>query len=196
MEEEGIHDIFQEMMVHLIKDRPENPVESLINKLSQPEKKRVVLVFPPGLKHNSENIALLLNNYFTEDQGITDIKYISVCDLLDNEVLQKTDYGTQIQESRKTYSYVSDEIVIDLVQRKIEKAEKDGKGWILEGFPRTRLQAIALQNMKVIPDKMFFLNCADHMVFEKLQQKLWHENSSGQHQAMAQSALTEYRVNL
>ena len=66
----------------------------------------------------------------------------------------------------------------------------------MEGFPRTRLQAIALQNMKVIPNKMFFLNCPDNLVFEKLQQKLWNENSSGQHQMLAQNALTEYKVNL
>jgi len=50
MEEEKIHDIFQEMMSSLIKDRPEDPINFLIDKLTQPEKKRIVLVFPPGLK--------------------------------------------------------------------------------------------------------------------------------------------------
>ena len=42
-------------------------------------------------------------------------------------------------ESRKTYSYVKDEIVIELVKLQIDTLEKEQKSWIIEGFPRTRL---------------------------------------------------------
>ena len=63
---------------------------------------------------------------------------ISVGDLLRKEIQKKSEFGKQIVESRKTYSYVKDEIVIDLVKQEIEK-EQPGASWIIEGFPRTRL---------------------------------------------------------
>ena len=39
METEKLHDIFEDMMKALIKDRPKNPVEFLIDRLTQPESK-------------------------------------------------------------------------------------------------------------------------------------------------------------
>ena len=35
------------------------------------------------------------------------------------------------------------------------------------------MQALALQNMKIIPDKIFMLNIADSISFEKLKEKLF-----------------------
>lgn len=147
MEQEKVHDIFEDMMKSLIKDRPKNPIEFLIEKLTAPENKRIVLVLPPGLKQNKEdamNVALMLNNHLKEDLGIDNISYISVSDLLMREINKRSEYGKRIYESRKTYSYIQDEIVIDLVQNHIEECERKNKGWILEGFPRTRMQALAL----------------------------------------------------
>lgn len=63
---------------------------------------------------------------------------ISVGDLLNKEIFKKSDYGKLIVESRKTYSYVKDEIVTELVKHQIEALEKEQKSWIIEGFPRTR----------------------------------------------------------
>lgn len=163
-------------MKALIKDRPKDPIEFLIEKMTQPEKKRIVLVLPPGLKQNQEdtmNVALMLHNHLKEDLGIADIKYISVSDLLMREINKRSEYGKQIYENRKNYSYIKDEIVIDLVQNHIDECERKNQGWILEGFPRTRMQALALQNMKIIPDKIFMLNMADNILVERLNNKLF-----------------------
>ena len=40
----------------------------------------------------------------------------------------------------------------------IEAMEKDQKSWIIEGFPMTEVQAVALQKMGIIPDKFIMLN--------------------------------------
>jgi adenylate kinase len=39
---------------------------------------------------------------------------------------------------------VDDNIVIDLVKKQIMNYEKDNLSWIIEGFPRTKVQALAL----------------------------------------------------
>jgi hypothetical protein len=44
------------------------------------------------------------------------------------EIKKKSEYGKQIYESRKNYSYIKDEIVIDLVQSHIEECERNQKG--------------------------------------------------------------------
>ena len=39
---------------------------------------------------------------------------------------------------------VDDQIVIDLVQKEIELIEAEKLSWIIQGFPRTKVQSLAL----------------------------------------------------
>ena len=115
---------------------------------------RICVVTPPGMKGGEDtmneleeqyNVALMLEQHLGEEQGTEGakaIQCISVGDLIQKEITKKSDFGKRIYESRKKYSYIEDEIVIDLVKQHIEICEKDKEhynGWILEGFPRTRL---------------------------------------------------------
>lgn len=127
MEEEKIHDIFQDMMTSVIKERPGDPIQFLIDRLTQPEKKRIIVVTPPGMKGGDDNmneeqykVALMLEQHLV-DKG--NIVAISVGDLLQREITKKSDYGKRIFESRKKNSYIEDEVVIDLVQKEIEACE-------------------------------------------------------------------------
>ncbi len=95
--------------------------------------KRFVIVGPPGSKR--KEIALSLAEYMADDVSLV---CISVGDLLNKEISKKSELGKQIVQSRKTYSYVKDEIVTELVQTQIEALEKEQRSWIIEGYPRTR----------------------------------------------------------
>jgi adenylate kinase family enzyme len=44
-----------------------------------------------------------------------------------------------------------------LVSQAIQDCEDKGKSWIIQGFPRTKVQALSLQKMGIIPDKMILL---------------------------------------
>ena len=46
--------------------------------------------------------------------------------------------------------------------------EKNGKNYIIEGYPRTRVQAIWLQRMGIIPDKFFILNIDEETISKKI----------------------------
>jgi adenylate kinase family enzyme len=39
---------------------------------------------------------------------------------------------------------VKDEIVIELVKIQVQLMEQEQRSWIIEGFPRTEIQAVAL----------------------------------------------------
>jgi adenylate kinase len=71
----------------------------------------VIIVGPPGCKR--KEIALSLEEYLLEENSFI---CVSVGDLLIKEIYKKSELGKQIAESRKTYSYVKDEIVIELVK--------------------------------------------------------------------------------
>ena len=86
MEEEKLHDIFQEMMTACIKEMPADPIEFLIEKMTKEEsklqlfispphlEKRIIVVTPPGMKGGDDtmneeqyNVALMLEQYLSEE---------------------------------------------------------------------------------------------------------------------------------
>ena len=93
---------------------------------------------------------------------------ISVGDLLNKEINKKSEHGKKIAECRKSYSYVPDEVVMELVKRELQQYETEKKSWIMEGFPRTRVQALALQRMGIIPDKFIILEINNDETYNKI----------------------------
>lgn len=65
-------------------------------------------------------------------------------------------------------SYIDDDVVIDIVKKEIEEAEKANTSWILEGFPRTRVQALALHKMGIVPDKFVHLGISETQALSRL----------------------------
>ena len=92
--------------------------------------------------------------------------------MINKEISKRSEYGKEIEESRRNYSYVPDEIVIKLVRSQIDLMEQDQKSWIIEGFPRTEVQAVALQKMGIIPEKFIMLNQSSEETFAKVKEKL------------------------
>jgi len=115
------------MMTSIIKERPTDPIKFLVDRLKKPEKKRIIVVTPPGMKGGTDddNICLMLEQHLKELHGQDNTNVISVGDLLSKEITKRSPFGQKINEARKNYGYIPDEIVIDLVQRHIEESEKD-----------------------------------------------------------------------
>ena len=207
-------------MKQLIVNKPEDPVKFLIDQMQQPERKspppptltcnlcvtamRIVLVGPPGSKR--KEIALALQNHFNEE-GKKDYQFISVGDLFHRQILKKNqEFCDDIKQSLESYSYVSDEIVIKLVSQQIVQFEKEKKSWIIEGFPRTEAQAIALQKLGVIPDKFILLTQTEDDTYSKLMQNMSGDGDKPNNllvcddrtmrARLAKNALLEYNMNI
>ena len=61
-----------------------------------------------------------------------------------------------------------------MVHQLLSDLEKEGKSYVIEGFPRTKIQAIELQQMKIIPDKFFVLNMKDKEIYKNIKDKVTH----------------------
>lgn len=97
----------------------------------------IVLFGPPGAGKGtqSEN---LVNKY-----GLV---HLSTGDILRSEIAQATDLGLKAKAVMDRGDLVSDAIVIDMIESKLD-ANPYAKGFIFDGFPRTQAQAIALDDL-------------------------------------------------
>lgn len=129
--------MLQGLLKKLVVHQPEDPLEYLIEQLELSDKQRwhVFVMGAPG--SNRKDLARKLAEHF-------EWSFISLSDCLNDEVDKKTDVGKIISKMRKSYTYIDDQIVIDVIKKQISLAEQEGRSWVIEGFPRTDIQAAAL----------------------------------------------------
>jgi adenylate kinase len=93
---------------------------------------------------------------------------------------------------------VEDQIVIDLVNKEIEACEQEKMSWVIQGFPRTKVQALSLQKIKVIPDKFIQLQTKQVNSLARLKNKLIQINQSlygNELDDLAAQCLLEHELN-
>src|ERR1700742_502884 len=97
----------------------------------------LVLFGPPGSGKGtqSENIVKTYK-----------LQHISTGDLLRDEVSRHTPLGTEAKKYMDQGMLVPDEVVIGMISSKIDDMP-DARGFIFDGFPRTRPQAEALDKL-------------------------------------------------
>lgn len=164
LENKKVFELFQDLMKSLVINKPSDPLDFIIDKLSQthqrkspfrsliPLAKKIFLVGPPG--SSARDIAEQLKNYLQ-------FSWVSVGELLLKEVAAKSDHGKIIENCYRELKYVPDEIVVEIVKKQIAAFDKERKSWIIEGFPKTKVQGLALQRAGIIPDTFLLLNLPD-----------------------------------
>jgi len=75
-----------------------------------------------------------------------------------------------LKEEIETGALVRDDVVIEIVKKEVAKAK--GTGWILDGFPRTKVQAQALQTCGVYLDRVLLLNGSEKMIRKEIAVKM------------------------
>ena len=73
---------------------------------------------------------------------------------------------------------VSDDIVTELVQKEIKDCEANNKSWVIQGFPRTKVQALSLQKIGIIPDKFVCLKVKNSASLARIKNNLIGINQS------------------
>lgn len=97
--------------------------------------------------------------------------HISTGDLLRSAVAAQTPLGLQVKEIMAQGKLVSDDIVIKLVQERLA-CDDAKKGFILDGFPRTIDQAVALDkllsSLSISLDAALYVNVATEAIITRL----------------------------
>ena len=98
---------------------------------------RLVLLGPPGAGKGTQ--AKLLQEHF-------DIPQISTGDILRGAAKEGTRLGKQAKKYMDRGELVPDSVILDIVEERLS-ADDCHKGFLLDGFPRTVVQAEAFQTM-------------------------------------------------
>ncbi len=114
----------------------------------------LVFLGPPGAGKGT--IAALAKNTLG-------IPHISTGDLFREAIKNGTELGKQVKSILSSGELVPDSVTVAMVQERFACADT-GKGFILDGFPRTIFQAQALESMKTIDHVVNFLLDRDMIV--------------------------------
>lgn len=97
----------------------------------------LVLFGPPGAGKGTQSQNLIQKHALI---------HLSTGDLLRNEIAKGTELGLEAKKLMDAGLLVPDEVVIGMISNKLD-AEKDARGFIFDGFPRTVAQAAALDTL-------------------------------------------------
>lgn len=96
------------------------------------------------------------------------VVHLSTGDMLRAAVAAKTEIGKSAKEYMDSGRLVPDEVIIGVVKDRLGEMDCKRKGWLLDGFPRTRAQADALAAVGVSADCFLFLNVPDEVLVERV----------------------------
>lgn len=118
------------------------------------------------------------------------LPHISLGDILREEVRQGTQIGKKAKELMDAGKLVPDELTIELTRQRLAKPDC-AKGFILDGFPRSPVQAEALAGLKVIIDKVIYFAIGQDQAVERL---LGRAKLEGRADDNERSILTRFEV--
>jgi adenylate kinase len=97
----------------------------------------LVLFGPPGAGKGTQSTNLIAKYQLV---------HLSTGDILRSEIANGTTLGLEAKKLMDQGLLVPDEVVIGMIRSKLEN-NKEAKGFIFDGFPRTGAQALALDNL-------------------------------------------------
>ena len=123
---------------------------------------RLILVGPPGAGKGTQAAKLI------ERLGVP---HLSTGDMLREAVKQGTELGKKAEGFMKSGGLVTDDLVIPIVVERIQQSDC-AQGFILDGFPRTRPQAealdVALKAARVALDAVAVIEVPDEFIVERI----------------------------
>lgn len=123
---------------------------------------RLILVGPPGAGKGTQAARLIER---------LAVPHLSTGDMLREAVKQGTELGRKAEGFMKAGGLVTDDLVIPIVVERIQQSDCAG-GFILDGFPRTRPQAealdLALKAACVALDAVAVIEVPDEFIVERI----------------------------
>lgn len=122
---------------------------------------RLLLLGPPGAGKGTQARRI------AEEHGVP---HIASGDLLRDAIRRQTPLGTEAKRWMDEGDLVPDDVVVQIVAERLEAP--DAEGFVLDGFPRTREQAAALDRMldgaERSLDAVIHLEVPDEKIIERL----------------------------
>ncbi|XP_077140754.1 adenylate kinase 8 isoform X1 [Ranitomeya variabilis] len=156
-EDHRIFDMLQKMVQNLLMDRPADPIQYLIHHLRKDNDgvPRIIVLGPPA--SGKHTMAKLLCKRLNATHLTPESFLSSDVSALVEEALS---YKGRDQE-------IPDALWARLIQERLSEVDCVRRGWVMEGFPRTREQGLLLQMNGTSPDHIVVLDAPDIVLIER-----------------------------
>ncbi|KAJ3112707.1 Adenylate kinase 8 [Phlyctochytrium bullatum] len=153
-----LFDLFEGLMSRMLIEKPPDPLQWAIDYLQQPKVPSIIIIGPPssGTAKLCENVA-----------RIFDAVYISTGELLQLAIEKQTSMGMQAKPFMERGHLVPDQIMLSLVMQRLLENDVAQKGYVLEGFPLTKEQALAMQIKGMFPTHFIHLEVPDEVIVDR-----------------------------
>ena len=158
-----VYELIERLFEELIVNKPENPIDYLIERLQRKTTKRIFITGAPGA--GVDDICLALTNSL-------EYKCINMTQLIDNEISNESERVEKIKKNYNECRYIDDDIIIDILREQLIKCEEENISYIVEDFPRNRTQAIFLQSFGLLPDNVILLKTSKEKSLESIEEKI------------------------
>ena len=158
-----VYELIERLFEELIVNKPENPIDYLIERLKRKTTKRIFITGTPGA--GVDDICLALTNSL-------EYKCINMTQLIDNEISNESERVEKIKKNYNECRYIDDDIIIDILREQLIKCEEENISYIVEDFPRNRTQAIFLQSFGLLPDNVILLKTSKEKSLESIEEKI------------------------
>lgn len=118
---------------------------------------RLMFVGPPGAGKGTQAVRIAARY---------GIPHISTGDMLREEMKNGTTLGQQAKAFIEAGELVPDDVIIGMVKERVSRPDAE-KGFLLDGFPRTREQAEALENIEAL-DAVVNINVPDEKLVHRI----------------------------
>ncbi len=146
----------------------------------------IALFGPPGVGKGTQS-KFLVDKY--------KLSYVATGDLLREEIAEKTSLGMTAKDAIDKGELVSDEIIVQLIEKKI-KMSPYANGFLFDGFPRTTVQAYILEGlllrMNTALSCMIALEAPENILIERMYKRAKDSNRTDDTIDVFKNRLQEY----
>jgi len=160
LEKHGIKQLFENLMQQLVVHKPNDPLEFLVNQLQRPVIHRLIVLGGPASGKGTV-CEELIKKY--------QVVHLSPGDILRDAIREGTELGKKTKPYLESGQLVPDEVMIPVIVAKLKQVTEQSKGWLLDGFPRTRNQALGLQEAGFFPDAVISLNIGVEIALQRVE---------------------------
>uniref|UniRef100_A0ABK0LNR2 Adenylate kinase 8 n=1 Tax=Rattus norvegicus TaxID=10116 RepID=A0ABK0LNR2_RAT len=156
-EDYHIFEMMQSMLEQLLIHQPEDPISFMISHLRRNNDNvpRVVILGPPA--SGKTTIAMWLCKHLNSN-------------LITKENLLEREFSLLSLEAKKhyqVYKRVPNSTLVSLVQERLNEDDCLRRGWILDGIPERREQALMIQTLGLAPKHVIVLSAPDSVLIER-----------------------------
>lgn len=161
LDQHDIYGLFGHMFKQLAIHKPKDPYSFMISLLDQPTNVlKIIVIGSPGSGKDTQ-VSKIVANY-----GVVAVR---VDNLIREELQNKTAVGAKIKSFQDKKEPIPEDIITTIIGSRISKQDCVKQGWLLDGYPTTRLQAQSLQMAQagIMCNKFLVLRCSERAARER-----------------------------